>query len=72
MLHRCRTVQPHALNPPILHWSAHLVVCSDVCHAGNLSFLYLTLAFVQMLKASTPVVTMLLLFAFRLEKPTAQ
>jgi hypothetical protein len=35
-----------------------------------MAFLYLTLSFLQMLKAATPVVTMLFLFAFRLEKPT--
>ncbi|GLC60734.1 hypothetical protein PLESTB_001665000 [Pleodorina starrii] len=34
---------------------------------GNMGYLYLTVAFVQMLKAFCPVVTMLLLFAARLE-----
>uniref|UniRef100_A0A7S0WQ47 Sugar phosphate transporter domain-containing protein n=1 Tax=Chlamydomonas leiostraca TaxID=1034604 RepID=A0A7S0WQ47_9CHLO len=38
---------------------------------GNVSFLFLTLAFVQMLKAFTPVVTMLLLFLVGLEAPKA-
>lgn len=33
-------------------------------------YLYLTVAFVQMLKALSPAVTMMTLFAFRLEKPT--
>lgn len=35
-------------------------------------YLYLTVAFVQMLKALSPAVTMLTLFAFQLEKPTLQ
>ncbi|KAG2437478.1 hypothetical protein HXX76_006128 [Chlamydomonas incerta] len=37
---------------------------------GNMGYLYLTVAFVQMLKAFCPVVTMLLLFAARLEAPS--
>lgn len=39
---------------------------------GNAGYLYLTVAFVQMLKALCPVFTMLLLFAARLEKCTFQ
>lgn len=37
---------------------------------GNMGYLYLTVAFVQMLKAFCPVITMLLLFAAKLEKCT--
>ncbi|KAG2450822.1 hypothetical protein HYH02_004657 [Chlamydomonas schloesseri] len=37
---------------------------------GNEVYLYLTVAFIQMLKAFTPVVTMLCLFVARLEDPT--
>eukprot|EP00798_Chlamydomonas_sp_ICE-L_P021077 gene21077-27958_t len=39
---------------------------------GNTGYLYLTVAFVQMLKALCPVVTMLLLFVARLEKATSR
>ncbi|PNW79264.1 hypothetical protein CHLRE_09g408428v5 [Chlamydomonas reinhardtii] len=39
---------------------------------GNMGYLYLTVAFVQMLKAFCPVVTMLLLFAARLEAPSGR
>ncbi|GAB4823391.1 hypothetical protein N2152v2_010437 [Parachlorella kessleri] len=37
---------------------------------GNTSYLYLTVAFIQMLKALSPVITMLGLFLVGLEKPT--
>ncbi|KAG2493520.1 hypothetical protein HYH03_008334 [Edaphochlamys debaryana] len=37
---------------------------------GNQVYLYLTVAFIQMLKAFTPVVTMVCLFIARLEDPT--
>lgn len=36
--------------------------------AGNTAYLYLTVSFIQMLKAACPVITMLLLFALRLER----
>ncbi|GFR40251.1 hypothetical protein Agub_g823 [Astrephomene gubernaculifera] len=39
---------------------------------GNTGYLYLTVAFVQMLKAFCPVVTMLLLFFARLEVPSGR
>ncbi|KXZ49625.1 hypothetical protein GPECTOR_20g482 [Gonium pectorale] len=39
---------------------------------GNMGYLHLTVAFVQMLKAFCPVVTMLLLFATRLESPSGR
>lgn len=39
-------------------------------HFGNVVYLYLTVSFIQMLKALTPVVTMAALFAARLETPT--
>lgn len=39
-------------------------------HFGNLVYLYLTVAFIQMLKAFTPIITMLALFVARLETPT--
>ena len=39
-------------------------------HFGNVVYLYLTVSFIQMLKALTPVVTMAALFAARLESPT--
>ncbi|KAG2438216.1 hypothetical protein HYH02_010918 [Chlamydomonas schloesseri] len=39
---------------------------------GNMGYLYLTVAFVQMLKAFCPVVTMLLLFVARLEAPSGR
>lgn len=38
---------------------------------GNEVYLYLTVAFIQMLKAFTPVITMIALFIARLEDPTA-
>ncbi|KXZ50871.1 hypothetical protein GPECTOR_14g121 [Gonium pectorale] len=38
--------------------------------SGNQVYLYLTVAFIQMLKAFTPVVTMVCLFVARLEDPT--
>ena len=37
---------------------------------GNEVYLYLTVAFIQMLKAFTPVITMACLFLARLEDPT--
>jgi drug/metabolite transporter (DMT)-like permease len=37
---------------------------------GNVVYLYLTVAFIQMLKAFTPVVTMACLFVAGLESPT--
>eukprot|EP00775_Hariotina_reticulata_P004300 gene4300-4552_t len=40
--------------------------------SGNTAYLYLTVAFVQMLKAFTPVSTMLCGFMFRLERPSAK
>lgn len=39
-------------------------------HFGNLVYLYLTVAFIQMLKAITPIITMLALFVAGLEFPT--
>lgn len=39
-------------------------------HFGNLVYLYLTVAFIQMLKAFTPIITMLSLFIARLESPS--
>ena len=38
-------------------------------HFGNLVYFHLTVSFIQMLKAFTPVITMLFLFAARLENP---
>lgn len=40
--------------------------------AGNLVYLYLSVSFIQMLKAFTPVITMIALFIARLETPTAK
>lgn len=40
--------------------------------AGNLVYLYLSVSFIQMLKAFTPVITMLALFIAALEKPTGK
>lgn len=37
---------------------------------GNKVYLYLTVSFIQMLKAFTPVITMCFLFAFKMEAPT--
>ena len=42
------------------------------CRSGNQVYLYLTVAFIQMLKAFTPVITMFALFLARLEEPTAK
>ncbi|KAL4428420.1 hypothetical protein ABPG75_002509 [Micractinium tetrahymenae] len=39
-------------------------------HFGNLVYLYLTVAFIQMLKAFTPIITMIALFVARLETPS--
>lgn len=39
---------------------------------GNTAYLHLSVAFVQMLKAFTPVSTMLFAFAFKLERPSAR
>uniref|UniRef100_A0A7S0RY75 Sugar phosphate transporter domain-containing protein n=1 Tax=Chlamydomonas leiostraca TaxID=1034604 RepID=A0A7S0RY75_9CHLO len=41
-------------------------------HTGNMAYLYLSVAFIQMLKALCPVITMVLLFMFRLEKATTK
>lgn len=40
--------------------------------AGNLVYLYLSVSLIQMLKAFTPVITMLALFIARLETPTGK
>lgn len=37
---------------------------------GNKVYLYLTVSFIQMLKAFTPVITMCMLFSFKMETPT--
>lgn len=37
---------------------------------ANAAYLYISVAFIQMMKASTPVFVLLASFAFRLEKPT--
>ena len=39
---------------------------------GNAAYLYISVAFVQMLKASTPVAVLLASFAFRLEHPSGE
>ncbi|CAL8465208.1 g4743 [Coccomyxa elongata] len=39
-------------------------------HFGNIVYLYLTVSFIQMLKAFTPIITMLALFVARLEDPS--
>jgi hypothetical protein len=39
---------------------------------GNLVYMHLTVAFIQMLKAFTPVITMVCLFMARLEDPTSK
>lgn len=45
-------------------------LCSAVTLAtGNMVYMHLTVAFIQMLKAFTPVVTMILLYTFRVETP---
>ena len=36
---------------------------------GNIAYMHLSVSFIQMLKAGTPVVTMLVLFAARMEQP---
>lgn len=38
--------------------------------SGNITYLYLTVSLIQMLKSLTPVITMLLAFAVQLEHPT--
>jgi hypothetical protein len=40
--------------------------------AGNLVYLYLSVSFIQMLKAFTPVITMFALFLAGLEMPTGK
>lgn len=37
---------------------------------GNAAYIYLSVAFLQMMKAFAPVVTMCMMFAFKLEQPT--
>ena len=39
---------------------------------GNAAYLYISVAFIQMLKASTPVAVLLASFAFGLETPSAR
>ncbi|KAK9865387.1 hypothetical protein WJX84_008174 [Apatococcus fuscideae] len=41
-------------------------------HFGNVVYLYLTVSFIQMLKAFTPIITMIALFMAALEVPTRQ
>lgn len=53
-----------------LLFNTHLLLFGVLIHAGNLVYLYLTVAFIQMLKSFTPIVTMIALFAFNLEYPS--
>lgn len=41
-------------------------------HFGNLVYMHLTVSFIQMLKAFTPVITMVFLFIARLEQPNGR
>ena len=54
-------------------WAAKLLPIGAFSAAtlafGNNVYLYLSVSFIQMLKAGTPVVTMLVLFAFGMERP---
>jgi drug/metabolite transporter (DMT)-like permease len=43
---------------------------SATLYFGNVAYIYLSVAFLQMMKAFAPVICMLMLFAFGLEKPS--
>ena len=71
-LYKARLFEPKAAVTPHL-W---LTKCRPIGLAnavtlstGNQVYLYLSVSFIQMLKAGTPVVTMCTLFACRMEKP---
>lgn len=55
-------------------WMRHILpvgfFMAGTLWAGNLVYLYLSVSFIQMLKAFTPVITMVALFIARLETPT--
>ena len=57
-------------------WRAQILpvgLCFAVSLAlGNAAYLYITVAFVQMLKAATPIAVLLCSFAFGLEKPSVR
>lgn len=60
---------------PTLHCTlvcAHAHAQAFTLWTGNEVYLYLTVAFIQMLKAFTPVITMICLFIARLEDPTSR
>ncbi|GLI65022.1 hypothetical protein VaNZ11_008392 [Volvox africanus] len=68
-----RVVETHAVVRPHF-WIAKILpigfFMALTLWTGNEVYLYLTVAFIQMLKAFTPVVTMVCLFVARLEDPT--
>ena len=55
-------IYPH---PPLLH--IYTIAFSQ--GFGTVAYLSLTVAFIQMLKAFTPVITLIVLYAFGVEKP---
>lgn len=62
-----RAVTPHFYATRILPVGLCMAL---TLHFGNLVYLHLTVAFIQILKSFTPVITMLALFVARLESPT--
>lgn len=70
------TCVPHSQRKGVTvqYYLTHMMPCGFFMAVafltGNMSFSYLTLALVQMLKASGPTITMLVLFALQLEQAT--
>ncbi|CAD7700496.1 unnamed protein product [Ostreobium quekettii] len=74
----CRVFKAVAVqSPDAVSWNYYMMRIMPIgffmaasFHFGNLVYMHLTVAFIQMLKSLTPVVTMAMLFAARLETPT--
>lgn len=45
------------------------IAMATMFYCGNRAYLYITVSFIQMLKTATPVVTMIVMVLFKLEKP---
>lgn len=73
VVHPLRLVQPQA-SVSLAYWARGIMpvglFMAGTLWAGNLVYLYLSVSFIQMLKAFTPVITMVALFVARMETPT--
>eukprot|EP00878_Enallax_costatus_P024815 GHUV01026506.1.p1 GENE.GHUV01026506.1~~GHUV01026506.1.p1 ORF type:complete len:292 (+),score=48.83 GHUV01026506.1:214-1089(+) len=75
LCHVTKTVEAKAVITPS-YWLKRIMpvgfFMASTLWAGNLVYLYLSVSFIQMLKAFTPVITMVALFIAHLETPTGK